>query len=281
MKVTVWGCRGSLPTPGRESVRYGGNTTCVEVRLQDGTLIVIDAGSGIRLLGDRVLKEKGPKELYLLLTHSHWDHLLGFPFFKPAYIPDFKIKVRGGHNATKCLREYLAHQMEPPYFPVDFDLLNAQFDFSNGSPDKKKIGSAEVFPIPLNHPNGGFGYKIVEEGRSFVFLTDNELFFEHKGGLKRSQYVEWSAGAQLLFHDAQYTKKEYESLTTGWGHTTFIQAAQLAIDAGVERFGLFHHDPSHDDDTLDGFVEACRQHISKNGSEVKCFGVQEGMEIEI
>lgn len=281
MEIKIWGCRGSLPTPGPKSVRYGGNTSCLEIKLRDETIIILDAGSGIKLLGDAIVERGSPKEVYLFLTHSHWDHLLGFPFFKPAYIPDFRINVRGGHDATKCLKKYLAHQMEPPYFPVDFELLNAEFDFRNGNPKKKEIGTAEIFPIPLNHPNGGFGYKFVEDNKSFVFLTDNELFFDHKGGLKRNDYIELCRGADLLLHDAQYNEKEYSSMTRGWGHTTHLQAAQFAVDAGVKRFGLFHHDPSHNDNDLDAFVNESRLYIEKQGGPAECFGCKEGMEIRV
>lgn len=182
MKITIWGCRGSIPVPGPSTVKYGGNTTCVEVSLGDGTTIILDAGSGIRNLGKKIVEEGKTQDLYLMLTHSHWDHLIGFPFFSPAYREGFKIHVRGGPIAKETVRNYLERQMEPPYFPARFSAMKADFDFTHGIPMVKQIGSATVTPIPLSHPNGGYGYKITDGGKTFVFLTDNELDYQHEAG---------------------------------------------------------------------------------------------------
>jgi phosphoribosyl 1,2-cyclic phosphodiesterase len=277
MKIKVWGCRGSLPTPGREAVRYGGNTTCLEIRLNDGTPIVVDAGSGIRALGDKLAQEKSSPGLHLILTHAHWDHLCGFPFFRPAFASRFAIRVQGGPRAKRVLRRYLAHQMQPPFFPVPFGAMKAKSEFL---PRRAKavIGSATLSFIPLNHPNGGYGFEIAEDGRTLVFLTDNELDFAHEGGLSREEYVGLCRNADLLVHDAQYTDQEYES-KKGWGHSTFASATDLAIQAGVGRFGMFHHDPAHTDDEIDHYVAMCRSRIAQANSSVECFGVQEGMEL--
>jgi phosphoribosyl 1,2-cyclic phosphodiesterase len=278
MNIKVWGCRGSLPTPSEKTIRYGGNTTCLEIRLNDNTLIIIDAGSGIRNLGKKLLEEQNLTEMYLFLTHAHWDHLIGFPFFAPGYLSKYKIHVCGGECAQKSLEQYLRRQMEAPYFPVPFDAMNAEFDFTSGNPDGIYIGSAEIIPIPLSHPNGGRGFKIIEEGRTFVFLTDNELDFKHESGMTQDEYISFSKGANLLIHDAQYTEEEYRS-TKGWGHTTFSSATELSIKADVKRFGLFHHDPEHTDDDMDEFVASCQRKITQANSKVECFGVREGMEI--
>ncbi len=279
MKIKVWGCRGSLPTPGGRTIKYGGNTTCLEVRLNDDTLIIIDAGSGIRELGNKLLEEGNLTEMYLFFTHMHWDHLIGFPFFTPGYLSKYKIRVRGGVSAQKSLDEYLRYQMESPYFPVPFDALNAEFDFIPADSEEKYIGSAEVIPVRLSHPDGGYGFKIIEEGRAFVFLTDNELDFKHEGGLTKDEYINFSRGASLLMHDAQYTEEEYRATKKGWGHTTFFSATERSIKAEVKRFGLFHHDPEYSDDDVDGFVASCQEKIAQANSEVECFGVREGMEI--
>jgi hypothetical protein len=170
--------------------------------------------------------------------------------------------------------------MESPYFPVPFSAVKAEFDFTSAAPRRKKLGLAEISFIPLNHLNGGFGFKIVEEDSAFVFLTDNELNFAHDGGLAKEDYVRFSQGVDLLMHDAQYTDEEYER-KRGWGHTTFSSAADLAIRADVKHFGLFHHDPDHSDDDLDGFVAMCREQCEQAGSRVGCFGVREGMEITL
>ncbi len=279
MKITVWGCRGSLPTPGRDTVKYGGNTTCIEVRLDDNSVIILDAGSGIRALGRKLLIEQ-TLEIYLLLTHAHWDHLMGFPFFRPAYSSRFKIHVRGGPQAKGQLGRYLKRQMDAPYFPVPFEAMKAEFDFTYGDPKIKQIGSAQIIPIRLNHPNGGYGFKILEKNRAFVFLPDNELGGEHAGGLPPEAYAEFCRGADFMMHDAQYTADEYR-LTRGWGHSTISAAVKLAMEAEVKRLGLFHHDPDHNDDEIDGFVIQGQDQIRHSNSSVECEGIQEGMEIVI
>ncbi|WP_319561759.1 MBL fold metallo-hydrolase [Marispirochaeta sp.] len=182
MKIKIWGCRGSIPTPGKSTIKYGGNTTCIEVRLKDDTLVIFDAGSGIRKLGKKIVKEDSARELLIVLTHSHWDHLMGFPFFLPACREDFTINVRGGPIAKESVKRYLEHQMEAPYFPARFSSLKANFDFSHGIPIVRKIGSAELIPIRLSHPNGGFGFRLQDKDASFVFLTDNELGHDHTDG---------------------------------------------------------------------------------------------------
>ncbi len=280
MRIKIWGCRGSLPAPGGETDKYGGNTTCVEIRLKDGTLIIIDAGSGIRKLGKALLKEKALNNIYLFLTHSHWDHLQGFPFFTPAYMPDYNIYVRGGPLAMQSLKEFLKYQMNPPYFPVSFDLLKAQFDFNYDNPEEQIIGCARIVPILLSHPNGGYGFKIIEESKTFVFLTDNELEYSHEGGLTEAEYINFCRGSNILFHDAQYTVEEYK-ITRGWGHSTFLAATRLSMAAEVNRFGIFHHDPDHTDEDLDRYILPCQELIDRENSEVECFGVQEGMELSI
>jgi phosphoribosyl 1,2-cyclic phosphodiesterase len=281
MRIRIWGCRGSLTTAGRDVVRYGGFTTCVEVRLADGTLVVLDSGSGIHKLGNRLQSEPGVREMYLLLTHSHWDHLTGFPFFTPAYLPDYRIHVRGGPDAKVSLHKYLAHQMDPPYFPVDFSLLKAGFDFGSEESRTISIGSAVAVPVPLSHPNGGYGFIFQEDGKRFVFLTDNEIGYSHPGGLRDVDYLEAARGADLLLHDAQYSDEEYAARTRGWGHSSYSNAAEFAVKAGVKRFGTFHHDPDHGDGEIDASIRLCRSIIERHGAKIECFGVAEGMVLSV
>ena len=278
MKMKIWGCRGSLPTPGASTLKYGGNTTCIELRLDNDTIIVIDAGTGIRNLGNKLLEEKNLKEIYLLLTHSHWDHLMGFPFFRPAYFERYKIHVRGGPIAKETLRDYLEHQMEPPYFPARMKAMKAVFDFTHGVPLTKKISAAEVTPIPLSHPNGGFGYKIIDKDKVFVFLTDNELEYKHAHGKTYTEYVSFCRDADLLIHDAQYTNEQYAIAKT-WGHSTYDAAINLALDARVKRLILFHHDPDRTDKLLDRIVERCQQTVLKRKGKLHCTAASEGREI--
>jgi phosphoribosyl 1,2-cyclic phosphodiesterase len=206
---------------------------------------------------------------------------MGFPFFKPAYSDKFKISVRGGQDATKCLREYLAHQMEPPYFPVKFDLLKARFDFADDDPQRKEIGGAQVFSIPISHPNGGFGFKFVETGKKFVFMTDNELGMVHDNGKSVADYVAFCRNADLVFHDAQYTREQYENMTRGWGHSTIEQLIDFAVKANIKRLGMIHHDIAHDDEKIDELVTLCRSEIKKSGTSIDCIGIKEGMELSV
>jgi len=284
MKIKIWGCRGSITTPGPTTLRYGGDSTCLEIRAAEGQIIIVDAGSGLRSLGKVLSQEKDVTRIRFFFTHSHWDHLVGFPFFQPAYSDRFSITLCSGRHAQDSIKKYLAHQMEAPYFPVAFHLLKAKFDFRCERPDMEpgncRFDGKEIYPVPLNHPNGGYGYKFIESGKALVFLSDNELRFQHEGGLSREQYVEFCRGVDLLFHDAQYTDEEYK-LTRGWGHSTFVDATDIAIEAGVKSLGLFHHDPDRSDDDLGRQVEFCRERIRLAHSAVECFAAAEGMFIEL
>jgi phosphoribosyl 1,2-cyclic phosphodiesterase len=284
MKVAIWGCRGSITSPGPSTIRHGGESTCIEVTTEEGQVIVIDAGSGIRKLGQKLLKDASVSTINLLLTHSHWDHLSGFPFFQPAYFSRFTISLCGGAEPQESVLNYLRHQMDPPYFPVDFKFLKAKFEsgcccnIKNCEKGMRSAGcSIECESIPLNHPDGGYGFKLSGAAGSFVFLTDNEIRYSHKGGLPRDKYVKFCSHASLLFHDAQYSETEYEK-TRGWGHSTFQDALDLAIDSGVKRLGLFHHDPDRSDEELDRQVGWCQDYIQKKGSKLECIACAEGME---
>jgi phosphoribosyl 1,2-cyclic phosphodiesterase len=278
MRIKVWGCRGSIPSPGGDTSKYGGNTTCIEVRLGDGSLVVIDAGSGIRNLGRELARRRKPRLIHLFLTHAHWDHLQGFPFFLPAYQQGFTLQVWGGPRSAATLRSYLRQQLTPPFFPVKFAELGAAIRFPARPATEITIGGTSIQSIPLTHPDGGYGFKFSEEGKTFVFLTDNELGYRHPGGLSPAAYVRLCRGADLVLHDAQFTPQEYR-LTRGWGHSTFPAVVELCREAAPKRFGLIHHDPQHTDAALDRHVGDCRRALGRGG--VDCFGACEGMEIPV
>jgi len=285
MNIVIWGCRGTIGSPGPSTIRYGGESTCIEVRTDDGEVIIIDAGSDIRKLGQHLLKDKSVSKINLLLTHSHWDHLAGFPLFQPAYSSRYSFALCGGNDAQSSVVDYLKHEMDPPYFPVNFSELKAKFESGcccNNATCENRLCYAErstiCESIPLNHPNGGFGFKLSGKTGFFVFLSDNEIRYAHLGELPRDAYVKFCDHANLLLHDAQYLEAEYER-TRGWGHSTFQDALDLAIDAGVQRLGLFHHDPDRTDDELDRLVDWCRKYIRDKGSIVECFACAEGMKL--
>jgi phosphoribosyl 1,2-cyclic phosphodiesterase len=281
MIVRCWGARGSIPVFGKEYLRYGGSTTCLELRTAGDDIMVIDAGTGIRQLGNRLLEEKRTN-CTLFFTHAHWDHLMGFPFFRPVYRKDFSLTVYGCPLEDGDMKQLLSGLMSPPYFPVPLHGLHADVQWMRDAPTDTPIivNGVSVRSIPLNHPNRGLGYKFVENGRTFVFLTDNELDGTHAGGRSYEEYVAFCTGADLLIHDAEFTEEEYAA-TRGWGHSTWTRALQLAMDAGVHRFGLFHHNQDHSDDVIDGIVTRCLAQLRQHGVEMQCFGVREGMEIDL
>lgn len=287
MKVTIWGCRGSLASPGKSTLKYGGHTTCVSVEDAEGHLVILDAGSGLRMLGKKIMQEQRPQSAHLLLTHAHWDHLCGFPFFEPAYSEDFRLSICGGAMPVGHLRQVFSQQMMAPFFPVDFSLLKAKIDFGCDCAlasvcAHKLVGGASRIScssISLNHPNGGFAFRLEEDGKAFVFMPDNELRYAHPNGLPREAYVKFCAGAELLFCDAQYTEDEYRR-TIGWGHSTIGDTIQLALEAKVKRLGLFHHDPDRTDDELDHLLGEARAQVAAAGSSMDCFFCAEGMALE-
>ncbi len=277
MIITCWGARGSIPVSGKEYVTYGGDTTCLEIRCKSGDIVIIDAGSGIRKLGIKLLAAN-ERKYSMLFTHAHWDHLLGFPFFKPIYLKGTRINMYGCPFAQQSIKDIISKSMAAPYFPVDFHQLQADISYHGVCNDVFEIGSLRIFPIPLSHPNQGTGYKIVEDGKSFVFLTDNELTLVHPGGAEYKDYLRFTEGADLLMHDAEYTEAQYK-MTKGWGHSVYTDALRLAREARVKQFGLFHHNQERSDAELDDIVADCRKRVEQDNSKLSCFAVAAGQEI--
>lgn len=279
MIVKVWGSRGSIPVSGQEYLKYGGDTTCVEIRTKSGDIIVVDAGTGVRRLGTYLADQK-TRDLNLIFTHAHWDHLMGFPFFKPLFFSRFNIHMHRCPYQGKFVKDILAKVMAPPHFPVQYKDVKARMIYPDACPLDFAIGSVTVVPIALSHPNGGSGYKFVEDGKCFVFLTDNELGYVHPGGLAFSDYLEFSANADLLIHDAEYTPEEYKKFVD-WGHSAYTDALDLALDAGVKKLGLFHLNQERTDEQMDDIVRDCRQRIAERKSGLQCVGVTCAMEFEL
>ncbi len=277
MLVRCWGARGSIPVCGREYIKYGGDTTCIEVRGSKGELIIIDAGTGIRRLGARLVREK-TSTIHILLTHSHWDHLLGFPFFKPLYTEGSRIHVYGYHATQDSVRNIISKTMLPPYFPVRLEDIHAELTFHTTEPEGFHIGSVLVKTIPLNHTNRGVGYRLEDGERSFVFLTDNELAHAHPGGLPPDKYALFCRDADLLFHDAEYTPSDY---MPGWGHSVYTDALKLAIESGARRFGLFHHNQERKDEEIELMVEDCRRIVKQKGLKLHVFAVSGDTELTL
>ena len=279
MIIRCWGSRGSIPVSGKQYLRYGGNTTCLGIRTNDDKILIVDAGSGIREAGNHLIAS-GRHDFTLLLTHAHWDHIMGFPFFKPIYSHKTNLNVWGCPFAQDSIKEMLARTMEAPNFPVNFDSIHANISYQNTCIKSYTLSSMIITPIALSHPNQGSGYKFEEDGKSFVFLTDNELRFKHEGGLDFQDYLEFSRSADLLFHDAEYKEEEYKK-TSGWGHSCYKDALKLAIDAGVKKLGLFHHNQERIDMEIDAIVNDCQEEIKKRGKNLECSAVGQSMEFKL
>lgn len=245
MRVKFWGCRGSVPVPDSRMMTYGGNTTCVEFDL-DGHILVVDAGTGIRRLGEDLL-DRGVRAFDLFITHTHWDHLHGFPFFAPIHSPLTTISILGSTPSFKKLRHIMFKQMAYEYFPISFPDLKATIEFVEVRSGFDRNGW-RITTLALNHPITTTGLRLEKGGQAVVFLTDNEL------GAARpptppAAFVEFCRGARYLIHDAQFTEEEYLT-RRGWGHSTLPQTRELARAAGVANLVLFHHDPGRTDDQL-------------------------------
>ena len=279
MKIRCWGSRGSIAVSGKQYLKYGGDTSCTEIITNAGDLIIIDAGTGIRALGNKLVQEKRLK-INLLLTHAHWDHLSGFPFFSPIYLKESVIKVYGPQPTQNSLKSIVSKTMSSPYFPIELEDINADISFLGMGTKSYSIGSVKITTIPLSHPNEGAGYRLDEDGKSFIFLTDNELSYHHPTGLDYEDYVKFAKDADIMFHDAEFKKAEYEK-TRGWGHSVYLDTLRLALDAGGKNLGLFHHNQDRTDDEVDAIEKECREIIAGKGSRMKCFAVAQGMEIEL
>lgn len=277
MLIRCWGARGSIPVSGREYLRYGGDTSCIEIRTADDRIVIIDAGSGIRRLGNRLLDEKR-LNYTLFFTHSHWDHIMGFPFFRPIYRSGTRISLFGCPFAQNSVREMISRIMTPPNFPVSFDEIKAKIQYRDVCRETFRFGGLTVTSIPISHPDQGMGYRFEENGRSFVFLTDNELSYRHPGGMTYEDYRAFAEGADLLLHDAEYRPRDYR-LTRTWGHSVYTDALRLGLDAGVGRLGLYHHNQERTDTAVDEIVADCRRIIADRPLE--CFAAHQDLEIVV
>lgn len=278
--VRCWGTRGSIPSPGPQTVRYGGNTTCFEVR-HHGMRLIFDAGSGIRPLG-MDLVEKGPNQIHIFLTHFHWDHIQGFPFFAPFYDEEDTIKVVGPKQQDIDVQNLFAGQMGPIYFPVPFSVVAAAIEFEHLNAGTYEIGDAVLSVMRVKHPSFVVGYRIEVGGKAICFIPDNEMegtgYEVGEGWPQRIR--DFVGDADLLIHDAMYTEEEYRT-RAGWGHSTFEQSVRLAEEGGVERLLLFHHDPVRSDDELDVIVSRLRDESLARGSSLDLDAAAEGADIRL
>ena len=274
----LWGTRGSIPVSGAPYIRHGGNTSCVSVDLGEN-IIILDAGSGIRDLGNTLAAEHEEKHIHLFISHTHWDHIQGFPFFAPAYIPGRKITVYGERGFGKNLESVLRGQLDSDYFPVQFEDMNADINFEYLSEEPVAIGDAVVTREYVNHPGATVGYKITIDGKSVVFIPDNEFLQGYLGDpnaltrdsaeiVPHHKTLDFASGADILIHEAQYTNDEYPA-KIGWGHSCLSNACLFTKIAAPGRWLVTHHDPMHSDDFLDAKERLTRNILRSIGCEVR------------
>ncbi len=277
MHIRFWGTRGSIPTPGPTTVRYGGNTSCVEVRDSSGALLVLDAGTGLRELGISLMSSNGnkPFAIELLLSHLHWDHIQGIPFFRPAYVPNSTMRITGPKQHSTSMKDLLGLGMDDPFFPVDIDDLPAKIDIDemqDGS--EERIGPYRVRAASIVHPAPALAYRIEADGRCLVYATDTEDPFSGKP----NPVIELASGADTLIHDAQYLKSDFKPT---WGHSTIDSAIDVAARARVKRLVLFHHDPDRSDDALDHIGREASHAGRERMPGLEVVVAREGLELEV
>jgi phosphoribosyl 1,2-cyclic phosphodiesterase len=288
LRVQFWGTRGSIPTPGRNTVRYGGNTPCVELRTSEGWLIILDAGTGIRELGRSLISRANGARITgdIFLTHAHWDHIQGIPFFGPIFQRGNHFTIWGAKALQTSIGRVVRDQMAPVVFPVAFEELDATIDFSEIAEECRQGNGYEVRAYQVRHPGGALGYRFSEQHddhRALVYISDNELGL----GAKYDTRADWRDGlidfvrdARVLVHDTMYTAEEYDHFR-GWGHSTYEDAVALALEAGVEKLVLFHHRPERTDDEVDRCVAACRTLVESKGGRLEIVAAAEGMTLSV
>ena len=277
MQLTVWGCRGSVPTPGAATVRDGGNTSCVVLRPDDATLLILDAGTGIRELGRHL--DGLPRDVHILLTHLHLDHIEGLRFFAPLWRPETTLTIWGPASPVRSLRDRIRLILSPPLFPVHLGDVPSELIFRD-APAEMQLGAANVTSQRVQHPGPTIGYRIEVDGRTLAYIPDHEPAL----GLELDTIgSDWVSGIELareadwLFHDAQYFEEQYPALV-GWGHSSVAHAVRVAQHAGAKRLLLFHHDPAHGDEDLER-LESRGQELGGEDLEVRL--AREGLELSV
>jgi len=295
MRLRFWGTRGSIAAPGPDTNHFGGNTSCIELISGDGARMILDCGTGARLLGDEWMKQTaGPISATILLTHTHWDHIQGFPFFAPLFGASNRFKVCGPEGAEMSLRDVLAGQMEHHYFPVELNELAARISYGDIAEGTYHLDGLLVKAQRMNHPTPTLGYRIEGDGVSVCYLSDHEPFFEdvwHDGALAPAsidrianagdrRHAEYMMNADVVIHEAQYTPEEYPA-KKNWGHSTYTYVVPIAAVAGVRRLFLTHHDPSHSDAFVAGIEKRAQELARRLGSDMEVRCAYEGCEIQV
>ena len=277
MRVTFWGTRGSIASPGPSTQGYGGNTACVQVSADDGTCLILDAGTGIRALGEVLPRDV--RRIDILLSHLHMDHIQGLGFFGPFFTPGREVHLWGPPSATLDLRARLSRYLSPPLFPVRLRDVESRLELHNAPSEPTRVGAFEITAATIIHPGPTVGYRILENGSSMAYLSDHEPALGVPDFPNTPAWTsghDLAAGVDVLVHDGQFSAEEREA-RVGWGHSSTIEAAEFALQAGAKRLVCFHHDPSHDDEAVDRLVEEA----SAAADGVLVSGAREGISLQV
>ena len=277
--VDFWGVRGSVPSPGPTTTRYGGNTSCVSITADD-KILILDAGTGIRNLGSAIIS-KPDLEIFVIVTHSHWDHIQGFPFFTPIYQPNRPVHMFPTLHKKNVVLASLIDQMDGAHFPITPDQVPSNFNFVTENPlDFLESNGFHLKMVPMNHPGKAFGYKITIDDKIICYFTDNEIDPPYEKSIELDELTNQCRNADILIHDAQYTEDDMP-LKHGWGHSLISQVTELGKSAEVKNLVYYHHDPERTDDLLDKELEKAAKTLKENGSSVQPYFAYEGLKLTL
>ena len=277
--VDFWGVRGSVPSPGPTTTRYGGNTSCVSITADD-KILILDAGTGIRNLGSAIIS-KPDLEIFVIVTHSHWDHIQGFPFFTPIYQPNRPVHMFPTLHKKNVVLASLIDQMAGAHFPITPDQVPSNFNFVTENPlEFLESNGFHLEMVPMNHPGKAFGYKITIDDKVICYFTDNEIDPPYEKSIELNELTNQCRNADILIHDAQYTEDDMP-LKHGWGHSLISQVTELGKSAEVKNLVYYHHDPERTDDLLDKELEKAAKTLKENGSSVQPYFAYEGLKLTL
>ena len=277
--VDFWGVRGSVPSPGPTTTRYGGNTSCVSITV-DNKILILDAGTGIRNLGGAIIGQP-ELEIFVVVTHSHWDHIQGFPFFTPIYQPDRPVHMFPTLHKKNVVLSSLIDQMDGAHFPITPDQVPSNFNFVTEKPlEFLENNGFHMELVPMNHPGKAFGYKIKIDDKIICYFTDNEIDPPYEKSIELDVLTEKCRNADILIHDAQYIEADMP-LKHGWGHSLISQVTKLGESAEVKNLVYYHHDPERSDDDIDAELEIASKTLKENGSSVRPYFAYEGLKLSI
>jgi phosphoribosyl 1,2-cyclic phosphodiesterase len=289
MLIKFWGTRGSVPVPGKDTVKYGGNTPCVEIRTAENKLLILDAGTGIRALGNYIIQNNVNDPLDILLSHYHWDHIQGIPFFVPIYQKGRKITFYGTPGSEKSVKKLLSDQMEKEYFPVNIDEVPADITFKNIKPNESfELDGLEIKTYSVYHPSPTLTFRVCENNKCVVYMTDNELDVRGENDTniyeklksKNVGLIDFCYGCEYLIHDMMFDEKLIES-KIGWGHSSNKALANFAMMANVKNLVFFHYNPEYTDEKIDQLLESTIRVLKKNGSDINCIASEEGLTLSL